>query len=83
MVCLQWSIFILTHKCSRINARIGCNLILKEQANNFYEIVQGWGDIDIGQVSAYRRKLYELPLGTSKGLLHFVQYKGSTKVIRY
>ena len=38
---------------------------------------------DIGQVSAYTRKLYELPLGTSKGLLHFVQYKGSTKVIRY
>ena len=38
---------------------------------------------DIGQVSAYTRKLYELPLGTSKGLLHFVQFKGSTKVIRY
>jgi len=38
---------------------------------------------DIGQVSAYTRKLHELPLGTSKGLLHFVQYKGSTKVIRY
>ena len=41
------------------------------------------GASDIGQVSAYTRKLYELPLGTSKGLLHFVQYRGSTKVIRY
>jgi hypothetical protein len=41
------------------------------------------GASDIGQVSAYTHKLYELPLGTSKGLLHFVQYKGSTKVIRY
>lgn len=38
---------------------------------------------DIGQISAYMCKAPELPLGTSKGLLHFVQYKGSTKVIRY
>ncbi len=28
---------------------------------------------DIGQVSAYTCKLYELPPRTSKGLLHFVQ----------
>ena len=41
------------------------------------------GASDIGQVSAYMRKLYKLPPGTSKCLLHFVQYKGSTKVIRY
>jgi len=35
------------------------------------------------QESAYTCKLSELPPGTSKGLLHFVQHKGSTKVIRY
>jgi hypothetical protein len=33
----------------------------------------------IGQVSAYKHKLHELPHGTSKGLFHFVQCKGSTK----
>ncbi len=41
------------------------------------------GASDIGQISAYTCKAPELPLGTSKGPLHFVQYKGSTKVIRY
>ena len=41
------------------------------------------GASDIGQESAYTCKLPELPPGTSKGLLHFVQYKGSTQVIQY
>ena len=36
-------------------------------------------DNDLGQESAYTCKLSELPPGTSKGLLHFVQYKGSTQ----
>jgi hypothetical protein len=34
---------------------------------------------DIGQESAYTCKLLDLPPGTSKGLLHFVQYKGNIK----
>ena len=40
-------------------------------------------ETDIGQVSAYMCKCHELPSGTSKGLLHFVQYTGSTRDIRY
>ena len=34
---------------------------------------------DIVQESAYMCKLPELPPGNSKGLLHFMQCKGSTK----
>ena len=41
------------------------------------------GASDICQVSAYMHKLHEAPPGTSRGLLHFVQHKGSAKIIRY
>jgi len=41
------------------------------------------GARDIGQIHAYTCKPHELPLEISKGPLHFVQYKGSTNIIRY
>jgi recombinational DNA repair protein RecT len=57
-------------------ATIEMTTVMTDDSNN--DMVLGSCD-DMGQESAYMCKLPELPPGTSKGFLHFVQYKGSTQ----
>ena len=79
--CMSCHKLLFTYDTRFLHAGIGSTGFFLTEVLFFHEPPESpiVGASDIGQVSAYTCKLHKLPLGTSKGLFHFVEYKWSTK----